>query len=123
LADEFTLNASLAYSDSEGSEEIMSIVDVLRSISTKLFVKHKQNIGITEEALDLGGLASLGWAFFKNLDETNYVELRSATGAGNDIIRIDPLCCAFFRFGSDVSAPFAIANTATVQLEYVIYAP
>jgi hypothetical protein len=122
VADEFTLNASLAYSDSEGSEEIMSVVDVLRSISTKLFVKHKQNIGITEEALDLGGLASLGWAFFKNLDETNYVELRVATG-GSKIIRIDPLCLAFFRFGSDVTAPFAIANTATVQLEYVIYAP
>ena len=123
MADEFSISGSIVYDDSEDTEFTVSIEDVRRTISSKLFIRHKQNIGTTEEALDLGGLTSLGWAFFVNRDATNYCEIRSATGAANDIIRIDPLCCALFKFGSDVTAPFAIANTAAVQLEYTIWAP
>lgn len=123
MSNEFTISASVGYDDSEGTEFAVAVADVLRSITSKLFVRHKQSIGTSEEALNIGDLSSLGWAFFVNRDEVNYVEIRSATGADNDIIRIDPLCPALFRFGSDVTAPFAIANTAAVQLEYTIWAP
>jgi hypothetical protein len=122
MADELDISASITYEDAEATAFTVAVADVLRSVTTKLFVHHKQNVGITEEALDLGGLATLGWAFFINRDDTNYCEIRSATGAGNDVIRVDPLCPALFRFGSDVTAPFAIATTAAVQLEYWIWA-
>lgn len=125
MADELSIDASLSYKDSQNVKVFMDRftdkwgkVDV----SDKHYVHHKQNIGTSEEALDLGGLATLGWAFFMNLDETNYVEIRSATGASNDIIWIPALTPAVFRFGSDISAPYAIANTAACDLEYLIFA-
>ena len=66
-------------------------------------------------------VTSLGWAMFKNLDPTNYLEIRMATGASNDHIRIPPGKTAGpFWFGSDVTAPYAIANTAVCMLEYLI---
>lgn len=120
MANEITLSGTLEYEDSELSEAILAITGKLASVSTKKFIHHKQNVGITEEALDLGELTALGWSMFVNRDSTNYVEIRSATGAGNDIIKLLAGEFALFRFGSDVTAPFAIANTAAVQLEYVI---
>lgn len=122
MANEVTISGSLEYADSEGSDELFTLAEVMFSVTDKLFVRHKQAIGTTEEAIDLGGLATLGWAVFKNLSATNYVELRSATGAGNDIIKLPALGFAIFYFGSDVTAPFAIANTASCQLEYLICA-
>lgn len=122
---EFKINASLYYEDSEGDVvDILNAVDVLRSIVTKIYFVHKQNIGTSEEALDMGALSSpFGWAFFLNRDATNYLEIRSGTGAGNDIIKLPPLCPALFHFGTDISAPFAIANTAACQLFYGCFAP
>lgn len=123
MANEFDLSFTLAYDNKLGTEFTIALANILRSQATKKFVHHYQNIGITEEALDLGELSSLGWCVAINWDETNYLELRSATGASNDIIRVDPLAFAVFRWGSDVTAPFAIANTATCNLEYWIFAP
>lgn len=120
MANELTINASLAYADAEDADELLAVVNKMANVSTKAYIKHKQNIGTSEEALDLGGLTSMGYAIFVNRDSTNYVEIRSATGAGNDIIKLLAGEVALFRFGSDITAPFAIANTATVQLEYLI---
>lgn len=122
MANEFVLNGSVAYDDSEGTEFALEIVDKLASITTKKFVHHKQNVGTTEEALDLGELTVAGGlAICINRDSTNYVELRSATGASNDVIKILAGEFAIFRWGSDVTAPYAIANTAAVQLEYCFW--
>lgn len=124
MANEFTLNASLAYEDSESADLLLSVVDKLVSITTKKFIHAKQSIGTSEEAIDLGELtAPLGWAIFINRDSTNYLEIRSGSGAANDVIRLNAGEFALFRFGSDVTAPYAIANTAACQLEYAIFAP
>jgi len=124
VANEFTLNASLAYEDSESADLLLSVVDKLVSITTKKFIHAKQSIGTSEEAIDLGELtAPLGWAIFINRDSTNYLEIRSGSGAANDVIRLNAGEFALFRFGSDVTAPYAIANTAACQLEYAIFAP
>lgn len=85
------------------------------------FVHQIQQIGITEEALKLGELASLGVAWMRNLDATNFLEVRSGTGAANDFWKFLPGEAWCWRFGSDVSAPFAIADTAVCYLEYVIF--
>lgn len=121
MANEITLNANLAYEDSEGADETLSIVDKLSNITTKVYQKSKQNIGITEEAIKLGELATLGYAIFINRDSTNFIELRVAT-AGIKFCKLLPGEAAMFRFGSGISAPFAIADTAPCQLEYMILA-
>ena len=85
------------------------------------YVRHKQLIGITEEVLDLGELASLGVFIARNDDPTNYLEIRSGTGAGNDIHKFLPGETWAWRWGSDVTAPFAIANTAACYLTYLCF--
>lgn len=123
MSQEFTIGASIAYQDDEGSDVLAAVSDLVATISTKKFIHNKIEVGTSEEALPLGEVATLGWAFFKNLDETNYLELRSATGSGNDIIKIGPgLSAGPFHFGSDVTAPYAVANTAPCKLEYWIWA-
>lgn len=118
---EITLNANLAYSDSESADESLAIVDKQVNITTKLYTKNKQNIGITEEAIKLGELATLGYAIFINRDATNFINIKTAT-AGTIIVKLFPGEVAMFRFGSGVTAPFAIADTAPCQLEYMILA-
>lgn len=81
----------------------------------------EQPIGASEEAIDLGQLTTLGWGYFENLDETRTIELRKATGAPEDIIQLSPGESMVIHFGSDVSAPFAIASSATAILRYVIF--
>lgn len=120
MASELTLSGTIEYSDSEGASEILQVLEKVANVSTKKYIKAKQSIGITEEAIGLGELTSLGWSIFINRDSTNYIELRSGTGASNDIIKLLAGEFAVFRWGSDVTAPYAIANTAACQLEYMI---
>lgn len=120
MADEVTISFSLGYADSEEADVILALAQKFATVTTKRFIHAKQAIGTSEEAIKLGELASLGWAAFINRDPTNYLELRSATGAGNDIIKIPAGKGCLFYFGSDISAPFAIANTAACQMEYLI---
>lgn len=119
MANELTLNASLVYADAESSDVDLALADVLANVGTKKFTKAKQNIGITEEAINLGEVTSLGYALFVNRDPTNYLELRVATG-GVKFAKLRPGKFAFFEFGSGITAPFAIADTAPCQLEYLI---
>lgn len=72
--------------------------------------------------IPLGSVTTLGWAMLKNNDATNYVDVLVAV-SGTDILRLYPGEVALFRFGSGISAPAAIAHTATVLLQYLILAP
>lgn len=126
MANEFTFAASITYEDSEGTEITIALpANVQKSITTKKFIHAKQAIGTSEEAIQLGEVsgATLGYFIFLNLDTSNYLEIRSGTGASNDILRLDSTYgFAVGRWGSDVTAPYAIANTAACQMEYIIWA-
>lgn len=120
MANELTLTGSLAYEDAELADIVLAITAKKANVSTKKFIHAKQSIGTSEEAIGLGEVTSLGYAVFVNRDSTNYLEVRLASGASNDHIKVSPGLFAIFQFGSDVTAPYAIANTAAVQLEYLI---
>ncbi len=117
MANEITLNATMAYEDSEGTDMTAQIVDLLASVSSKLPIHRKQNIGVSEEAISLGETTTPGWAFFINRDTTNFIELRVATG-GAKFAKLKPGEFAFLRLGSGAQVPFAIADTGSCQLEY-----
>lgn len=119
MANEITLNASLAYADSESASLILQIVNALATITTKKFVWNKQNIATSEVAIGLGPVSSLGYALFINRDVTNYIELRVAT-AGAKFATLYPGKAAFLFMGSGAQVPYAIANTAACQMEYLI---
>lgn len=116
MADELTISASLAYADSEGADELLAVADVTPNVSTKKYAKFKQSVGTSEEALGLGEVTSLGYCLVINRDETNFVQLRTGTG-GTYFAKLLPGEVALFRFGSGVTAPFVIADTAAYQIE------
>jgi hypothetical protein len=125
MANEVTINATLAYDDAISSDS-MQIVDRVVTVSTTKFTKLIQSIGITEEAIQLGEVSTLGYAMFRNLDPTNFVELRVATG-GAKFARLDPDTssngkggCALLRLGSGAQVPYAIADTAPCRIEIII---
>jgi hypothetical protein len=120
MASEFTVSGSLSYLDSENTLAFLQQVGFTDSITTKQFVHNKQNIGTTEEAIKLGELATIGWAFFKNLGST-VCEIRTGTG-GTKIITLRAGGLALFYFGSGVTAPYAISTSSANQVEYVIFA-
>lgn len=76
-----------------------------------------QEIGLAEEALQLGDIAAGGYCFLHNLDATNFVSIRRATAEGN-AIKIGPGEIALFRL--EATAPFAIADTAACDVEIVL---
>lgn len=120
MANEITVTGSLAYEDSENSDESLSPADFLLTVANKKYVKHKQNVGTAEEAVDLGELSALGYALFINRDTTNFIELRTGTGS-TKFAKLKPNGgFAIFHFGTGVTAPYAIADTAACQMEYFI---
>ena len=77
-----------------------------------------QSIGTIEEAILLGVVAPGGYWFVQNLDPTNFVEIRSGTGAV-DLIKLLANEWALFRMSADASAPFAIADTAACNVRFL----
>lgn len=119
MADEIKITARIEFAKGNVDTIIRKVERLGIDVTGSRYFAHTQQIGTSEEALQKGELASLGYAWFKNLDATNFVSIRAATGAGN-AIKLNPGECAVFRFGSGATAPYAIADTAAVYLEYLI---
>lgn len=119
MSNELTLSGTMEYADSESADTTLQVAAKLASVSTKLYVQDKMSVTTSEVAIPLGSVSSLGWGFFINRDPTNYIELRVGTG-GTKFAKLMPGEFAFFRFGSGITAPYAIANSAACQMEYLI---
>ena len=78
-----------------------------------------QTVGTAEEALVLGDAGAGGYLLMWNTDATNYVEIRPATGIA-DLVRLLAGDVALFRITNDATAPFVIANTASVRIGYIL---
>ena len=121
MADELTITASVTYEDSDGVEEIVrSLTGLGVTVTTKRFVHVKNSIGVTEEAMTLGEVSTLGYCWIKNLDETNFVEVRVSTGS-TKMVKVKAGEASLFRFGSGVTAPYIIADTAACLVEYILW--
>jgi hypothetical protein len=122
MADESTVTIAHKYLDDAGVELVnFGVADFVSDCATDTPLHRVQSVATTEAALNLAGLTAAGALFIgKNLDETNYLEIRTGTGASNDAVKLlaGEACC--FRFGSDITAPYVIANTAACLLEYRI---
>lgn len=100
-----------------GKKPSLSFGGVKFDISGTNYSKGSQTIGTSEEALELGDVATPGYGIYKNLDSTNFVEIRGATGAVDCVKILAGKCALFYHSGS---APFAIADTANVEIEYLL---
>ena len=124
MANEFTFLASLSYLDSELTSLALAIPQNLqKTITTKRYFQGKMSVTTTEVAINLGTLTTLGYAIFLNRDTTNFIELRVATG-GTRFARLDATNGFWLgKIGSGITAPFAIADTAACQMDYLLFAP
>lgn len=113
MANEITVGASLSYSKSGRSDSYTASGLTFTLTGTKAS-QHIQNIGTSEEALLDGDVGTPGWCLLKNLDSTNYVEIRPGSGLA-DLVRLNAGEIALLRFAADAT-PYAIANTAACDL-------
>lgn len=122
MALEVTISASIAFDDGlrTGSLDVESR---LLTSADPQFASIIQEIGTSEEVINLGGLASLGAFMLKNLDPTNFINIKTGSG-GTIIAKLKPdtngdgkggvllMDCA----GSGLTAPWAIADTAECRM-------
>lgn len=82
------------------------------------YLRHVQEIGTSEEAITLGDISTGGLVWVHNKDTANYISIRPGTGENNMIKVNAGEWAGPFRFAS--AAPFAIADTAAVDVEFIM---
>lgn len=124
MADEITLSLKFIF-EKGGTKLTFPDLDHQTdsvTVAGSKFIHNRQSIGFAaEEAIVLGEVTTGGYFVAINRDATNFLSIRASTGATN-FVKLGPgeMCC--FRIHSAASAPFAIADTAACELEYVLVA-
>lgn len=116
MANELQISCSLQYAKGNFAALNRTFSNLLRDVTGTNMVHNIQAVGTSEEALVIGDIGTPGYMICKNLDATNFVEIRPGTGTA-DAIKLKPGDVALFRCAA---APWAIADTAGVELEYYI---
>ena len=71
--------------------------------------------------LPVGGVSTNGYAFFKNLDATNYVQIGiKVTGTFYAVLKLKPNESGVIRIDPS-AALYCLANTAAVNLQYKLF--
>ena len=107
-------NGSLKDSYSSGS--------VTANQSTAALVRNVQTISNSApaQALDLGSVSTPGFMVVQNLDATNFVDLGAYIGGTfYPFVRLKAGEQGMIRLSTN--APYALADTASVSVFYVIY--
>ena len=119
MANEITLSASLAFAKGTIASITRSVSSLSRDVAGSKVIVNVQNINTSEEAIQIGDAGAGGYMFLKNLDATNYVQIKPGTG-DDPLIRLKPGDIALFRLDDSASAPYAQANTAACDLEVML---
>ena len=115
MASEITINGLLKFV--KGTANVSLENKSAANVTGTKYSRHIQNVGTSEEAIELGDVANPAYLIAINRDATNYVTIRSGTGAA-DLIKIRPGNFALFEVQS--AAPFIIANTGACDVEFLI---
>lgn len=125
MANTFEVSASITYKDSDSAIRFnVPSKRTQTSLTSNVYAGGTQNIGTTEEALDIGTVASNGGAvYLYNRGPTNYVEVGLLISSTfQPFLTLGPGELAFTP-GISNRALYAKANTAAVDLEYFITEP
>lgn len=118
MASELTLSGVASYEDSLGVTAEIAIPALSVTLGTKKVLHTKQSVGLTQEALVLGDITAPCLLVLVNRDETNFVNVKVATG-GAIFACLDPdnVSWCIVPLGSGAQAPFVIADTASCDVE------
>jgi hypothetical protein len=121
MANEITVSASLScYKPSAMSSAIgRTIQNAIFNMSGVDYTQGSITVATSPgTTVPLGLVTTPHWAYFENLDTVNYLVLQNGAGGAvfgrlypgeGSAFPLDPTC-----------VPYAIANTAAVQLDYLI---
>lgn len=112
------LTASVALTLQKGIVEVSWIQHGVKvTVSGSKYTHIVQAIGTSATALDIGDITTPGYILMKNQDATNYVTIRMGA-SGADVVKMKAGEIALFRLAG--STPYAVANTASVNVEYFL---
>ena len=120
MANEITVNLKLSYSNGYlvGRED-PGTLNV--SQTTRLATGGAQTIATNLTAINMGSVATAGYAYFRNVSTANYIEIGAGAGtAFQAFARLDFGEAMICKLGT--AAPQAKANTAAGTLQYTILA-
>ncbi len=117
MANELSLSGLVvAFTKSNVPSVSFTAATITPSVAGTQWMDNVQAIGFAaEEAILMGDVAGGGYCFFQNMDATNFVSLRQGTGT-TAFIKLLAGEWAVFRMHADTTAPYAIADTAAVNL-------
>ena len=116
MANELTLTATLKFDKSTKSVDVGK-TGLQLDVAGGDHITKTQSVGTSQEAIVIGEITTPGYIFVRNLDSTNYVEIRDGS-SGADVVKVRAGGIALFELAT--ATPFAIANTASCEIEYTI---
>jgi len=122
MANELEIQGSIFFAKGNTARTGLKTAVIKVDVSGDGHIIASQNVGTSEEALILGDVSTsaLGLCMIVNKDATNFVEIRPGTTVA-DLIKIKAGEFALFRFADLVTAPFAIADTAAVEVDIYLF--
>lgn len=120
---ELTVNisGSLIYSDAAAlydtiRQETVQVSPVVKGMFNKIFA-----VPTSDTALTIGDITTLGYAFFKNLDTTNYIKIGPTSGGAIiPMLRLKAGQSGILPLEPGITVR-AQANTATVRLQVKVF--
>lgn len=119
MANEITYTSGLEVTN--GNLSRLVIAETTNADQTNaLCVHNSQTIGTSHETIYTGDLSTPRWARFKNLDDTNYVEIGLDVSATfYPLVKLLAGETALLPLAASIT-PYARANTAAVELDCMI---
>ena len=116
MANEITLSGlTLAFAKTGSPSVSLTAPTINVTVAGTQYMDNVQNIGTAEEAILMGDVAAGGICYIQNLNSTNFVSIRQATGAAN-FMKLLAGEWALLRISADTTAPYAIADTAACDV-------
>ena len=123
MANEIAMFSSLAFQKGGSSDVFDHPGEVRATMTGTKPLRTRQTIGTSEEALQLGEVSPAGALIrIYNHGPTNFVSIKQGTAGAGTGTSIKILAGEFgiFRFNDAVTAPFAQANVAPVDIEFLL---
>lgn len=118
MADEISYSIFFSMANG-GSKQSRTTGTVKADQSAVGYVADVQNIGTSAENIAMGSVGAPGWAYFKNLDATNFVLIGYDATGFKDVIKLKAGEECWVRLSQ--AAPQAKADTLAIELEYIIF--
>jgi hypothetical protein len=122
MADELRVTMATRLDSGNLKDQIRSETLVIDQATAALISKVVA-VTTSETDLDTTGITTLGWAYLKNLDATNYVQYgpKNVSNAMQAFGRLEAGEAALFRLEPGITLRW-IANTATCNVLVKVYA-